>query len=156
MHRRTFLHAAAVATGALAIGACAQALPAIGKDAGNEIELQVMPAGKFYPSDGRELPVDGWRIDAALAAELIERFQKRRVRTVIDYEHQTLNRENNGQPPAGSRTSSGARAARARTAACGQRSSSRPGPRRPSRRASTSTSAPSSCSTAPRATCSSC
>jgi len=60
--------------------------------------VQVTPAGRFYPSDGRELKVDGWYIDAAIANKVIERFNKKRTELVLDYEHQTLYKEKNGQP----------------------------------------------------------
>ncbi|MBK1614990.1 hypothetical protein CKO44_16090 [Rubrivivax gelatinosus] len=91
MQRRTALSAAL----GLALAACAFSLPAT---AGDEIELQVTPAGHFKPSDGRELPVDAWHIDAAIASRVIDRFKSRKTQLVIDYEHQTLKKEENGQP----------------------------------------------------------
>jgi len=93
MHRRTALTAAV----GLALAACAFELPAL--EGGNHVvELQFVPAGAFRPSDGREMPVDAWRIDAASATRVIERFRQRKTPPVIDYEHQTLNKEANGQP----------------------------------------------------------
>ena len=80
----------------MALAACVFGLPA--ELAGNTIELQLTPAGEFRPVDGRELPVSAWRIDATIAARVIERFKARRTPLVIDYEHQTLHAEANGQP----------------------------------------------------------
>jgi len=81
----------------LALVACATALP-LPADGSLLIQLQVMPAGAFRPQDGREMPVDAWRIDAEAAAQVIERWRQRRTPLVIDYEHQTLHKETNGQP----------------------------------------------------------
>jgi phage I-like protein len=83
------------ATVAIALAACSFRLPAAG---GDTIELQVTPAGEFRPADGREMKVDAWRIDQAIATRVIERFRARKTRTVVDYEHQTLHKEANGQP----------------------------------------------------------
>ena len=60
--------------------------------------LQLTPAGTFKPNDGRELKPGAWRIDAASAQHVIERFKTRGKPPVIDYEHQTLKKEQNGQP----------------------------------------------------------
>lgn len=65
---------------------------------GDLVEIQVTPAGEFRPRDGRELPVAAWRIDAAIAAKVIERFTANKTPLVVDYEHQTLQTETNGQP----------------------------------------------------------
>ena len=48
--------------------------------------------------DGRPMDVPAWRIDAASAAAVIERAKARRTPPVLDYEHQTLQKEKNGQP----------------------------------------------------------
>lgn len=60
--------------------------------------IQVFPSGDFRATDGRPEDVDTWRMDADIAAALIERFALRRRRLVIDYEHQTLAATTNGQP----------------------------------------------------------
>lgn len=80
---------------AIALAACSFEL-----QLGNDLmaTVQVTPAGKFYPADGRALKVDGWQIDAASAQRVIERFKARSTPAVLDYEHQTLHKENNGQP----------------------------------------------------------
>lgn len=80
---------------AIAIAACSFGLPRI---EGDSLWLQVTPAGAFAPSDGRAMDVPAWRIDAASASALIERFKVRKTPPVLDYEHQTLHKEANGQP----------------------------------------------------------
>lgn len=82
---------------AIALAGCSFSLT--GPDGDSRIiDLQVTPAGNFRPRDGRELKVPHWNIDAALAARVIARFNARQTPTVIDYEHQTLHKEKNGQP----------------------------------------------------------
>lgn len=78
------------------IAALAAALPQPGAD--NLVRIQVLPAGRFGTSDGRWLPADGWFIDAAGAARIIARVDARGTPLVVDYEHQTINAEMNGQP----------------------------------------------------------
>lgn len=79
----------------VAIAACAFQLP---KLADGSVWLQFTPAGEFRPIDGRPMDVPAWRIDAASAAVVIARFQARQTPPVVDYEHQTLKKEQNGQP----------------------------------------------------------
>ena len=70
------------------------------RDGGNLITIQVLPAGEFKPSDGRPMDSPPWNIDATSAQAVIDRFNARNKGQplVIDYEHQTLNKEKNGQP----------------------------------------------------------
>lgn len=77
--------------------ACAFALPALPAGAAM-LDIQLTPASAFRPSDNREMTVDSWKIDAAIAAKVIGRFQQRKSFPVLDYEHQTLNARDNGQP----------------------------------------------------------
>ncbi len=79
----------------IAIAACSFQLPQL-EDGSSW--LQLTPAGEFRATDGRPADVAAWRIDAASAAVLAARFSARRPPPVIDYEHQTLNKERNGQP----------------------------------------------------------
>lgn len=81
---------------AIALAACSYSLGAVAAD--NTIWLQVTPAGHFTPSDGREMKVSSWYIDAQVAEKAIARFSARRNKRVVDYEHQTLLKEKNGQP----------------------------------------------------------
>ena len=60
-------------------------------------EIQLTPAGLFRARDGRPENLPGWKIDAAIAARVIARAAARRTPFVIDYEHQTLYAEKNGQ-----------------------------------------------------------
>lgn len=86
----------------LAIAACTFALAQdgpTGQDLGNGLYLvQFTPSGNFSPSDGRPMDVPSWHINAQLAADVIARNRARLKPVVIDYEHQTLNKEKNGQP----------------------------------------------------------
>lgn len=62
--------------------------------------IQLFPAGAFDARDGRpfEVPSRQWVIDAQIAARLIARVSARSTDVVMDYEHQTLNSAENGQP----------------------------------------------------------
>lgn len=81
-------------TSAVAIAACRVDL---GRTASSEVRL--VPAGNFRAKDGRphEVPT-GWRLNQQLAERIIARSSLRADQLVIDYEHQTLNSETNGQP----------------------------------------------------------
>ncbi len=59
--------------------------------------LQLTPGQDFTPSDGRVMDVPAWRINTAIATQVIGRFNTAQP-PVIDYEHQTLHKEANGQP----------------------------------------------------------
>lgn len=83
---------------AVAIAACTFAVQAAGDSEGLLRRVQFFPAGPFRSGDTRPEDVSAWRIDAASAARVIERFKARRKPLVIDYEHQTLHKEKNGQP----------------------------------------------------------
>jgi phage I-like protein len=61
-------------------------------------ETRLFPAGPFRARDGRPTEVAAWRMDAAIAARVIARAALAVDDLVIDYEHQTLYTEKNGQP----------------------------------------------------------
>ena len=61
-------------------------------------EVQLLPAGKFRAWDGRPKGIPAWRIDAVIAKRVIEAFVAHGRPLVIDYEHQSLNTQANGQP----------------------------------------------------------
>lgn len=82
---------------ALALAACSFAVPSTTAD-DKRVWLQVTPAGSFGPRDGRPMKVPAWYIDAAVASAVIQRVASRKTPPVLDYEHQTLNKEANGQP----------------------------------------------------------
>jgi len=77
-----------------AIAACTFELQAQG------VAIQLFPAGAFKARDGRPKDVQAghWYIDAQIAAKLVAKLATRGTDLVIDYEHQTLNSETNGQP----------------------------------------------------------
>lgn len=78
---------------AVAIAACTFQV-----DKARTNEIQLTPAGTFRARDGRPAGVPGWQLDAALAARVIADAKARKTPFVIDYEHQTLHAEQNGQP----------------------------------------------------------
>ncbi len=71
--------------------------------AGAPGEIRLLPAGVFRARDGRPKGAAGWRVDGAVAARLLAQAKGARGDYVIDYEHQTLHAEDNGQaaPAAG-------------------------------------------------------
>jgi phage I-like protein len=63
--------------------------------------IQLLPAGKFAAVDGRPANMAAcshWELDAQNAQELIAAAAARTNAAVIDYEHQTLLKEQNGRP----------------------------------------------------------
>ena len=65
-------------------------------NAGNEFRL--LPAGLFSAVDGRPHGLPGWRLTDETAQRIIKLAAARVSDFVIDYEHQTMNAGNNGQP----------------------------------------------------------
>ncbi|EEG08962.1 phage protease [Pseudogulbenkiania ferrooxidans] len=65
--------------------------------------MRLVPAGIFRARDGRPFDAPHWYTDANVAAQVIRRAQEEVDDLVIDYEHQTLYAEQNGQkaPAAG-------------------------------------------------------
>ena len=64
-----------------------------------EAALRIMPAGYFRTNDGRPSgQISDWHLDAAIAADLIAALALSGDAGVIDYEHQTIQKEKNGQP----------------------------------------------------------
>ncbi len=65
-----------------------------------EKTFRLLPAGKFRSADGSGRPADvpAWFVDKDSAHQVIARCTARQSRRVIDYEHQTLYTEKNGQP----------------------------------------------------------
>jgi len=79
----------------IALAACAFVLP-LAED--STAWLQLLPSGAFKPVDGRPMDVPHWHIDSASAPAVIARSKAQQTLAVIDYEHQTLNKHENGQP----------------------------------------------------------
>lgn len=61
-------------------------------------EAHLLPPGPFRAEDGRPYDTEAWQLDAAIAANVIQRLRDRANDTLIDYEHQSLRSEWNGQP----------------------------------------------------------
>lgn len=61
-------------------------------------EIQLLPDGIFRARDGRPESLSGWRLTAARAQTIQADARARKTPYVIDYEHQTLRTEANGQP----------------------------------------------------------
>jgi len=77
----------------MAVAACSMALPSSGVR-----EIQLTPAGEFRSFDGRPVEATAWRMTAHLAQPLIAAATARPTPYVIDFDHQTLHVEKNGQP----------------------------------------------------------
>ncbi len=62
-------------------------------------EYLLIPDGEFRAADGSGRPaeVPTWRNSAEIAARVIDRAQRRTSRMVVDYEHQTLKAEAQGE-----------------------------------------------------------
>jgi len=102
MAKQTPSHTTQASLTAVAIAVCSFAAATPGDVAvqlpDGLVLLQVTPAGEFGPSDGRPVDHPLWRVDAQSAQGVIARFSALVQPPVIDYEHQTLNKEKNGQP----------------------------------------------------------
>lgn len=97
-HSTPRIAACSAIAAAVAVAACTFQLPGKAALPEGPVLLQLTPAGEFRPNDGRELEPGAWRIDAASAQGVIQRFKARGKPAVIDYEHQTLHKEKNGLP----------------------------------------------------------
>jgi len=73
------------------VAACSVAINAAG-------EIQLTPAGEFRGVDGRPKDAPKWVMDTKAAQDVIAFCSARKNDFVIDYEHQTLLAEKNGQP----------------------------------------------------------
>ena len=68
--------------------------------------LRLIPAGRFSGIDGRPVGLKGWFLSSEDAHAIVAELKQRHVKFVIDWEHQTLLKEKNGQPaPAAARFS---------------------------------------------------
>lgn len=76
----------------LSLAACLIELPGAGAD------LHLLPAGPFRALDGRPADAPHWELPPARAVALSADIAARKTARVIDYEHQTLHAERNGQP----------------------------------------------------------
>lgn len=64
--------------------------------------IHVFPLGSFTARDGRPgtlgVPASSWQLTVSGAQEVIRRWDARKTPLVIDYEHQTYETKENGQP----------------------------------------------------------
>jgi len=79
-------------TTATGVAACAVVLP---RASG---ALQIFPAGEFRASQGALMGAGPWRCTAAAAQRVVRKAIARGIKIAIDYGHQTLLQEKNGQP----------------------------------------------------------
>ncbi|WP_445372730.1 phage protease [Methylomonas sp. HW2-6] len=70
----------------------------IAADAAAPTTAHLLPVGPFRATDGRPYDCEAWQLDASIAANVILRLRDRANDTLIDYEHQSLRTEYNGQP----------------------------------------------------------
>ncbi|EBC4877334.1 hypothetical protein C2W27_14400 [Salmonella enterica] len=85
------------------IAACTFEINADGK------RIQLFPAGSFRSTDTRPAECSAWVMNDATAKNILAALATRKSRIVIDYEHQTLNSEKNGQPAPAAGWMSGSR-----------------------------------------------
>lgn len=81
----------------MALAQCSYSVAALSAQPDGRVLLQVTPAQDFTPADGRTMDVPAWRMNSTIAARVIAAFSTQQP-SVIDYEHQTLHKEKNGQP----------------------------------------------------------
>lgn len=82
----------------IGVAACSIDLQAVGGEAAVPTDIPLTPAGRFRARDGRPEGIPGWYIDATIAQNVIAWANAQADDFVIDYDHQTLNTEKNGQP----------------------------------------------------------
>jgi phage I-like protein len=74
------------------VAACAFALEVEGDT------VHILPSGTFRARDGRPHDVDAWRLDRDTAERVIAAARANAIKIPVDYEHQLLHAEKNGQP----------------------------------------------------------
>ncbi|MDR0633616.1 MAG: phage protease [Azoarcus sp.] len=65
---------------------------------GAPADAHLLPAGAFRAVDGRPYDIANWVLSERIAAQVIARAEARKSDILIDYEHQSLHAEWNGQP----------------------------------------------------------
>lgn len=82
----------------VALAPCFYEIPSVpGADPGG-VWIQATPAGAFRARDGRPSDAEAWRIDDVSGPQIAAAVNANRTPLVVDYEHQTLHAETNGQP----------------------------------------------------------
>lgn len=67
-------------------------------DGDNSSRIQLLPYGEFKPNDGRQLDVPAWYLTEENGFDVARIANGSPNQLVLDYEHQTLMKEKNGQP----------------------------------------------------------
>lgn len=60
--------------------------------------IQLLPYGEFKAVDGRPFDVPAWYLTEQNGRDVADLANQSRTQLVVDYEHQTLHKEQNGQP----------------------------------------------------------
>lgn len=60
--------------------------------------IQLLPYGEFRATDGRPYDAPAWYLTEANGRDVADLANQSRTQLVVDYEHQTLYKEQNGQP----------------------------------------------------------
>lgn len=60
--------------------------------------IQLLPYGEFRATDGRPFDAPAWYLTETNGRDVAELANQSRTQLVVDYEHQTLYKEQNGQP----------------------------------------------------------
>ena len=81
----------------MALAQCSYSVAALSAQPDGRVLLQVTPAQDFTPADPRAQEEPAWRMNSTIDARVIAAFSTEKP-AVIDYEHQTLKAEKNGQP----------------------------------------------------------
>ncbi|ALF87437.1 MULTISPECIES: phage protease [Ralstonia solanacearum species complex] len=68
-----------------------------GSDGAVPTEAHLLPLGPFRATDGRPFDCAAWQLDAAIAARVIALAEQQKNDILVDYDHQSLNKERNGQ-----------------------------------------------------------
>lgn len=77
----------------LALAACSfEVLGQMGK------RIQLLPYGEFRAIDGRPTDAPAWFLTEENGHDVAALANQARTQLVVDYEHQTLHKETNGQP----------------------------------------------------------
>ena len=60
--------------------------------------IQLLPYGEFRAIDGRPHDAPAWYLTEENGRDVVDLANASRNQLVVDYEHQTLHKEKNGQP----------------------------------------------------------
>ena len=78
--------------------------------------IQLLPYGEFRAIDGRPHDAPAWYLTEENGRDVVDLANASRNQLVVDYEHQTLHKEKNGQPAPAASTPSATTSAMAMAA----------------------------------------